>query len=166
MAKLNKEQYFRRNENAARRNEQNKEIAVDNGMSEDWANLINELCRVRHKLHCNIDTLVNSSEGTATEIRNSLRDINTELKEGGYKYIDSLPSNKGDYIDIDSIDDIMEIEDLPSDFDERDKYLSERYEEIYDQWSEVNSTIEAYLRSIDKKYGTSWCPTGTHRMLW
>ena len=40
-----------------------------------------------------------------------------------------------------------------------------KYDELYEQWSEVNNKIEKYLLSIDKKYGTKWCPTGIQRML-
>lgn len=165
MAKLNKEQYYRRAVNAERRNANNEEIAISNGMPEHWAELIFTLCRVRHEMHCNIDKLVKSSELDAMEIRESIVKVNSELRESGYDYIDSLPSSVGDYIEIDSIDDIYEIEDLPSDDDEREKYLSEKYDEIYEQWSAVNTNIETYLLSIDKKYGTKWCPTGIQRML-
>lgn len=165
MAKLNKEQYYRRAVNAERRKANNEEIAISNGMPEHWAELIFTLCRVRHEMHCNIDKLVKSSECDAMDIRNSIVEVNSELRESGYDYIDSLPSSVGDYIEIDSIDDIYEIEDLPSDDDEREKYLSEKYDEIYEQWSAVNTNIETYLLSIDKKYGTKWCPTGIQRML-
>lgn len=165
MAKLNKEQYYRRAVNAERRNTNNEEIAISNGMPEHWAELIFTLCRVRHEMHCNIDKLVKSSEFDAIEIRQSIVKVNSELRESGYDYIDSLPSSVGDYIEIDSIDDIYEIEDLPSDDDEREKYLSDKYDEIYEQWSKVNNNIETYLLSIDKKYGTKWCPTGIQRML-
>lgn len=165
MAKLNKEQYYRRAVNAERRNTNNEEIAISNGMPEHWAELIFTLCRVRHEMHCNIDKLVKSSEFDAIEIRQSIVKVNSELRESGYDYIDSLPSSVGDYIEIDSIDDIYEFEDLPSDDDEREKYLSDKYDEIYEQWSKVNNNIETYLLSIDKKYGTKWCPTGIQRML-
>ena len=119
----------------------------------------------RHEMYCNIDKLVKSSEIDAMEIHQSIVEVNSELRESGYDYIDSLPSSVGDYIEIDSIDYIYEIEDLPSDDDEREKYLSEKYDEIYEQWSTVNNNIETYLLSIDKKYGTKWCPTGKQRML-
>lgn len=165
MGKLNKEQYYRRAVNAEQRNANNEEIAISNGMPEHWAEIISTLCRVRHEMHCNIDKLVKSSEIDAMEIRQSIVEVNSELRECGYDYIDSLPSSVGDYIEIDSIDDIYEIEDLPSDDDEREKYLSEKYDEIYEQWSTVNKNIETYLLSIDKKYVTKWCPTGIQRML-
>lgn len=165
MAKLNKEQYYRRAINAERRNAKNEEIAISNGMPEHWAELVTELCRIRHEMHCNIDKLVKSSERDATEIRDSIVEINFKLMECGYRYIDSLPSGEEDYIEIDTIDLIYETEDLPSDDDEREEYLSAKYEELYDQWEEVNDQIEAYLCSIDKEYGTSWCPSGIQRML-
>lgn len=165
MAKLNKEQYYRRAINAERRNANNEEIAISNGMPEHWAELVTELCRVRHEMHCNIDNLVKSSELDAMDIRQSIVEVNSELRESGYDYIDSLPSSVGDYIEIESIDFIEDTEDLPSDDDEREEYISAKYEELYDQWEDVNEQIEAYLLSIDKEYGTSWCPSGIQRML-
>lgn len=145
MAKLNKEQYYRRAVNAEQRNANNEEIAISNGMPEHWAEIISTLCRVRHEMHCNIDKLVKSSEIDAMEIRQSIVEVNSELRESGYDYIDSLPSSVGDYIEIDSIDYIYEIEDLPSDDDEREKYLSEKYDEIYEQWSTVNNKYRNIL---------------------
>lgn len=83
MAKLNKEQYYRRAINAERRNAKNEEIAISNGMPEHWAELVTELCRIRHEMHCNIDKLVNSSERDATEISDSIVEINFKLMECG-----------------------------------------------------------------------------------
>ncbi len=165
MAKLNKEQYYRRAINAERRNANNEEIAISNGMPEHWAELVTELCRVRHEMHCNIDKLVWSSERGVREYGDSIVEINFKLMESGYRYIDSLPSGEEDYIEIETIDLIYETEDLPLDDDEREEYISAKYEELYDQWEEVNDQIEAYLCSIDKEYGTSWCPSGIQRML-
>lgn len=34
----------------------------------------------------------------------------------------------------------------------------------YDEWENLNGNIEKYLAMIDKKYGTSWCPTGALRV--
>ena len=40
MAKLNKEQYYRRAVNAEQANANNEEIAISNGMPEHWAEII------------------------------------------------------------------------------------------------------------------------------
>lgn len=165
MAKLNKEQYYRRAINAERRNAKNEEIAISNGMPEHWAELVTELCRVRHEMHCNIDHLVWGNECGVRDFGDFIVEINFKLMESGYRYIDSLPSGEEDYIEIETIDLIYETEDLPSDDDEREEYISAKYEELYDQWEDVNKQIEAYLLSIDKEYGTSWCPSGIQRML-
>lgn len=76
MAKLNKEQYYRRAINAERRNANNEEIAVANGMPEHWAELVTELCRVRHEMHCNIDKLVWSAEVGVRDFGDSIVEIN------------------------------------------------------------------------------------------
>lgn len=62
MAHLNQKQYDYRRESAAARNSTNEEIAVQNGMSEEQAELISKLCAIRHEFHCNMDSLTKSSE--------------------------------------------------------------------------------------------------------
>lgn len=62
MAYLNKQQYGYRRESAAARNLNNEEIAVQNGMTSDQAELISKLCAIRHDFHCNIDSIVKGGD--------------------------------------------------------------------------------------------------------
>lgn len=81
MAHLNQKQYDYRRESAAARNVTNEEIAVQNGMSEEQAELISKLCAIRHDFHCNMDSLTKSSEDHSTfdEIEN----IEDAINESG-----------------------------------------------------------------------------------
>lgn len=54
MAYLNKEQYEYRREAAATRNLKNEQTAIENGMTENQADLISRLCSLRHEYHCNL----------------------------------------------------------------------------------------------------------------
>lgn len=63
MAFLKKEQYEYRREAAAERNMRNELKAVDNGMTAKQAELISELCSLRHKLHCSMDSIVKDNDG-------------------------------------------------------------------------------------------------------
>lgn len=77
----------------------------------------------------------------------------------------ALPSDEADYIDIDSIEDLYEIEDVPEDDDERQEWYADNYSRIMSELSDLNEQIEDYLRSIDEQHGTSYCPTGAQRVM-
>lgn len=85
MAYLNKAQYDYRRESAAARNLNNEEIAVENGMTEYQAELISELCAVRHKFHCNIDSIVKSAENDSMS---DIVEIEKSINESGLPELD------------------------------------------------------------------------------
>lgn len=165
MAIINDRQYEYRRESAAARNIENERIAIENGMTEEQAGLVGELCSARHNMHCNISHLV--EEGSYEGINRTLMRINSELYQHNLGSIDGIPTScdGDDYIDIDDMPIIYETEQLPEDDSERESYLDEKREEIYEQWEELNGKIENYLSEIDKKYKTSYCPTGALRVF-
>ena len=168
MAYLNKAQYDYRRESAAARNISNEEIAVQNGMTEKLAELISELAAQRHEMHCNIDRLV--CDGSYDKIGETLALTNEEIKMSGLPPVCGLDdlshclSETMAYIDIDDLDLLFETVQFPDDDDEREQKIAEESERIYDEWENLNGNIEKYLAMIDKKYGTSWCPTGALRV--
>lgn len=82
MAYLNKQQYEYRRESAAARNLHNEKIAVEHGMSEEQAELISELCAIRHEFHCNMDSLVKGGDNNS--IVGEIETIEEEINEVGY----------------------------------------------------------------------------------
>lgn len=163
MAYLTKEQYSRRRENAAIRNMENAEIAMENGMTEDQAELITELCSLRHEIHSQIDRLyylTNSEQ----ECR-ALKELNIRIKKSGLIPMSFVPSEVDDYIDIDDLDTFFETEQVPEDEDERAKWFDDKKTMIYDQWETMNENIEHYLEDIDTKFHTHFCPTGALRVF-
>lgn len=167
MAFLTKEQYDYRRKSAEARNLNNEEIAVNNGMTEEQAELISELASIRHEMHCNIDSLV--YDGSYDRIGKNLALTNDKIKESGLPPVCGLNdvaevlADDYAYIDIDDFNLLYELKLFPDDNDERDQKIEEEYERIYDEWSQLNNNIEKYLSEIDKKYGTHWCPTGALR---
>lgn len=162
MAYLNKAQYDRRRENAAARNLNNEQTAVENGMTQEQAELISELCSMRHDLHCNVDRLVNNN---AKEVRD-LIELNIRIMNSGLNEMEFVPIDTCDFFDdIDSLDELFEIEDVPTDDDERQDWYDEKTAMIHSQWESLNSRIESYLKEIDKKYGTTFAPTGALRVM-
>lgn len=164
MAYLNKEQYAYRRESAARRNADNEAVAVEHGMTEAQAGLISDLCRLRHELHTNMDRVTRSDSNLC--IKAQLVAANAAIKESGLTPVPCIPTGEGDYIDIDDLDELQEIEDWPdSGTDEWQEKWDEEYSRIYDELEQLNSDIDKYLAEIDRKYGTAWCPSGALRIF-
>ena len=164
MAYLKKEQYEYREKAAARRAADNEQIAVEHGMTEEQAELISELCRLRHELHTNMDKVtINDSY---IKIKPELVDIARKIDDAGLPQVPCIPVAEGDYIDIDDIDELFECDEWPESGTQewQDKYDDE-YARIYGELEQLNSDIEKYLAEIDKQYGTKWCPTGALRIM-
>lgn len=162
MAYLNKEQYEYRREAAAARNVKNEKIAVDNGMTEQQADLISRLCSLRHELHCSMDDIVKGND-VAEDIRERFASLEDKMEESG------LPEFgvSGWLEDLDDMDGLMYYygEDVPEDHDsdEFKDWYNEEYQRIYNELSNIHDSIEHYLKEIDEKYKTSFCPTGALR---
>lgn len=162
MAHLTRQQYDRRRENAAQRAIDNEAMAQQNGMTAEQAEIISDLCTMRHELHaCNKKALYSDN---TSECRELIR-LNIKIKEAGLQPMSFVPVDEYDYMDIDCFDLLYETEDVPEDDDERDNWYDEHYEAIASQWEELNKNIEAYLAEIDNKYNTSYCPTGALRIF-
>lgn len=161
MAYLNKAQYDYRRESAAARNLNNEEIAVENGMTEYQAELISKLCAVRHKFHCNIDSIVKSADNDSTS---DIVEIEKSINESGLPELDIVSM----LLDIDDLDGLIYEygDDVPEDHDSQEfqDWYDDNYARIYSELEGINKNIEKYLSNIDAKYGTHWCPTGALRV--
>lgn len=162
MAYLNKQQYEYRRESAAARNLNNEKIAVEHGMSEEQAELISELCAIRHEFHCNMDSLVKGGDNNS--IVDEIETIEEEINESGLPQLNvSLR-----LLDIDDIDGLIYEygDNVPEDHDSQEfhDWYDDNYYRIYSELAEINKNIEKYLDNIDSQYGTHWCPTGKLRM--
>ena len=49
------------------------------------------------------------------------------------------------------------------DSDEFKEWYNNEYKRVYNELSELHDSIEKYLKEIDEKYKTSFCPTGALR---
>lgn len=163
MAYLNQKQYDYRRESAAARNLNNEEIAVQNGMTSDQAELISKLCAIRHDFHCNIDSIVKG--GDDNSISDEIENIEYGINESGLPELDIVSM----LLDIDDLDGLVYEygEDVPEDHDSEEfqNWYDDNYARIYSELEEVNKSIEKYLANIDNQYGTSWCPTGQLRIM-
>lgn len=162
MAYLNKEQYEYRREAAATRNLKNEQTAIENGMTENQADLISRLCSLRHEYHCNLAAYTKDSE-SREDIRRNFARIEEEISKEELPELDIANT----FDEVDDMDGLIYYygDDVPEDHDsaEFQEWYKEEYSRIYDELSDVNDTIEKYLKKIDDKYKTSFCPTGALR---
>ena len=152
MAKISKEGYVRKREWAATRMAVNAVKGGNSGLTENQTDLLEELCSLRHDLHCNLAHVVHSDE---QGLKKDLVEINVEIKSSGLPHMAFIPSGDvADYIDIDTIDLLHEYGEF--DYDEE-------FARIYGSLMKLHSQIEIYLSEIDKQYATDYCPTGATR---
>lgn len=159
MAYLNKKQYDYRRESAAKRMQENKEIDT---LTEDQHDILSELCKIRHKIHSDKKNVIISDD---ENYKAKLIRINIKLMELELPYMEFIPCGEGDYIDIDTIDGLYEYDEVPEDDEERKEWYDNNYWRISEELEKLNSQIEKYLKGIDEKYNTNYCPTGNLRML-
>ena len=167
MSILSKDAYYNRQQYANKKNMQNSEIAIENGMTEEQAEVITDLCRIRHYLHCNSDklfhsygseywTIIDYIDGGISDI---LKGVKLPNKGMSWNYENLLQEHDYD-------DDITEedYEDERDYEDARTKAYQEAYKACHDFMVKVNKDIELYLRNIDKQYKTKFEPTGSTRL--
>jgi len=151
MAHLTKEQYIRRNENAAIRMGENKENCST--LNEEQHDLIARICSMRHRIHCDQQSLYNVESANCSEYGEFLMNVqydvlNAKLPVLKISYDEMAPDSDDRYHDF--IDDTDEAEE-------------KNLEAFYEIMNETNNQIEAWLREIDEQHGTSYCPTGILR---
>lgn len=162
MSYLNKEQYEYRRQAAVARNTKNESIAVENGMTEQQADLITRLCSLRHELHCSMDDIVKFGNSNS-DIRGRFAFFEERAEEIGLPEL-GVSDCLADLDDMDGL--IYDYgEDVPEDHDsdEFKEWYDEEYSRIYNELSNIHDSIEQYLKEIDEKYKTSYCPTGALR---
>ena len=151
---LDKNDYERRQNNIAKRNQANYEILKDKLQDDDLAldisNLLDTITKMRHEIHSS-DDLFNPESSNYHKQLDFIDSINSELYDLGLKPISNLPE-------------ISNIVDS-SWFYETHDY--DTYEEAYDDFlkdkERINNAIELWLQEFDSKYGTDYAPTGTWR---
>ena len=165
MAYLTKEQYERREMNAAARTAENCETAMENGMDAKMAEAMAWLCSVRHRIHCNINDLYNEECSGYDEMERLLcGGIQDELEAAGLKNSLNWDGEMASVPSLYCIDDEHGLDPLDDDYEERkDAAMSEDLAELGKFGSKVNAEIEEFMREIDREYGTSFCPTGALR---
>lgn len=164
MAYLNKKQYEYRRESSAARNLKNEQIACKNGMTEEQAEKITCLCSLRHEFHCNLESYAKDSESRG-DIRRRLALVEEEICKAGLPELNIVNT----FDEVDDMDGLIYYygDDVPEDHDSEDfaAWYNKEYSRVYGELSDINDSIESYLKNIDERYNTSFCPTGALRVF-
>lgn len=156
---VSKEGYERKREWAARRMKENKKIKT---LTETQHEALEELASIRHEIHSNKKSVIISDE---QGLKKKLIKVNEWLLNSGLIPMEFVPTSNEDYIDIDTIDELYEIEDVPEDDGERSDWYDENYIRISGELEDLNTQIEDYMRKIDARYGTNYAPSGMSRVF-
>jgi hypothetical protein len=167
MAKLDKDAYQGKREWAARKMADNAAAGSKNGLTEEQASALESLCEARHELHGNRKSAIMCGDNVQEIVQ-----CNDELDAAGLPGIPGVPYGyHEDYLDIDNIDEMQELgidfngDDVPSSDDPNyENWLENTRSRISGELEELNTRIEHYLAEIDKKYGTSYNPSGATRL--
>lgn len=122
--------------------------------------LLYELCFFRHKMHKNVKDLWS---GNAEEM---LDELDTDALEGGLREeieeaFGVAPFERRNLMNADIWWELSGKE--IADDDEREENRVDWYDEFYGAVGDINREIERFLRRIDEKHGTRYCPTGYAR---
>ena len=149
MAYLDKEAYERKNEYAAKRMIKNSLVET---LTPKQHEVLASICQMRHKIHTHQEALFFSESSEHTLFWAWIDyEINAMLSEV------NLPEMKFNNSDDTYItDSTYELDELTYD---------EGYKMMIEYAEKVNHTIENYLKKIDEKHETEYCPTGNGRIF-
>jgi hypothetical protein len=153
-----KDVYDRKREYAAKKMDQQRKVG---NLTEEQHDALEYLCKARHDLHSNMDSIVKFDE---YGYKQNIIKANVKLYESELKPMGFVGYDLSGYVDIDDINLLKQIENVPDiDSEEYQDWYDGEYYRIYGELEELNKKIENYLSEIDEKYGTNYCPTGLSR---
>lgn len=162
-----KDRSFRKQLYAEKRQQNVSQDAIDRGvLTEEQTKAIESICRLRHDLHT-IDSsnLLYYGLSQSDEFFDAQDKINTILSETNLPELNIS-------VDFDSLPNSADYDELLSD-EEKAEYngfgdwaeTNNVYEQLENAKEQVNNDIEKWINKIDKKYGTSYSPTGHARQM-
>lgn len=188
MGFFSKEIYERKTEWAARRMKSNSRIK---SLSKEQHDTLSWLCSLRHDVHSSWEDMWNSETADGVRLWEEYEKINDKLCECGLSAIMSLPDiseipTNADYwcvltdedrdrwdLRADVVNKQIEIEELERGSQYKPLHHSGstiwreesgEYGVFADKMESINTAIENYLEEIDRKHGTSYCPSGYTRL--
>ena len=164
MSYFDKSVYERKSDWAGKKNNEECEKGMKNGMTAEQAEAMKRLCADRHYIHTHAEELFYEESADYPRVTGLLDPDCGSTTESIWEYLKSAGFDNNLFADTSVLDDdhtYNQYEDSAEKNDEkmRQKALSECYVFI----EKMNSKIENFMRSIDEKFGTEFCPSGKAR---
>lgn len=146
-------------------NAKNAEIET---LTAEQHELIQDICRFRHEVHCDIESYFNSSINHSAQVSDGY-DI-VELFSIDFLFDFNKLLSKHNLPKFHTSFDFAETPDdswVEADSDDEEAWQDEYYDlhrECYENFNKLNSDIECWLFNIDEQHGTQYCPTGFARL--
>ncbi len=152
MGVLSKEAYEGKQRYAERKQAEIK--ANCDSLTPEQHDALADICRIRHEIHCNMESVFNSESAFADRFNTYIdHEINDILKAA------SLPAIVWSH-SIEEIEDDSCYYAGITDFD----CVEDAQEACLSIVADLHNAIEKYLANIDKQHGTEYCPTGATRI--
>ena len=165
-----------------KRNEENMSITT---LKEEQHEVIQHICAIRHDIHCASSGMFNSGtseyelwnyldDDNENSLNNLLKAVNLPIIEYAVDIID-VPSDM-DYFEFLDENEKEEWENKAKEINANTSSTlkhtgyslwmeeSGEYQEYIEAKEKINTQIENYLATIDKIYGTEYCPSGNQRL--
>lgn len=173
-----KEMFEGKKRYAQRKAAENAEIASENGLTDEQIDALDSLCSFRHWLHCNSDRAANEESPEYSEIAKECSEY-WEDEDGTQRatikrLFGEYPFSRRDWNSINDWRDLIDQEETLKEMGMEG--VDPDSDEAYEAWigycyttnakifEKINDEIEAFLKKVDEKYGTNYCPTGISRL--
>ena len=173
MSILSRNEYEAKERNAAQKNIRNTETAIANGMTEEQAEAVAWMCAKRHWMHTHDGSDLANSEASANSELTGFICQNYNGDGDDEFAVCSAILNEQPFIPCEASElPAYEDWDYVLDDDDREEYNGDyvAFRDAMDakageMINNINNQIENWLRKIDEKFGTSFCPTGASRIF-
>ena len=157
--------YFKKQSFISKKMKANSCIGLENGLSEEQVEFMENVCTMRHLMHTNIYALYNVQNALYDKLSiwlYNLRDdiIKFNLPQMKFSVDLMFIDNSSTWDEIDSLDFACEsAEEDEVKEKARQEYEAQAIEDFYT----IHDDIESWLRKVDKKYKTEYAPSGMSR---
>lgn len=161
---------------AQRKAADNAEKAAYAGLTDEQIEALEELTAFRHWLHCNSESAANAESPEAPRINKECSEYYDDgIREKVKALFIVAPFERCDWdsseywstFDDDEKRDFLKEEGSDLEPDDDDAYLvwwDHCVTDAVRTLEKVNDQIESFLKMIDERYGTNYCPTGRSRL--
>lgn len=142
-------------------------IALENGLSEEQIDFIENVCSMRHLMHTNIYALYNVQSALYDDLSDWLYHLCDDIIEFSLPQIEfsvdlNFIDNSFTWDEIDGVDFLCE---SAEEIEVKEKARQEYEDQAILDFYTIHDDIENWLRNVDKIYKTEYAPSGMSRYI-